>query len=580
MQFGTLADRLGNGLQNRVEQFDSARYLFKLSGNSLRDFRFNCIMPPTLTQQYIYKRQTTKGMNKITIIGILLFALFAINANAQTSRRTIERWSTEAVKQITLTGRKPTVDVLDSLANNAEVSVEMLSRMGDPDDKRQSAACLKLIDHIVDYSQTTTGRRYTDIVRSGLKKALDRSYEPDVQLHIMNQLARCVKKGDAAHIAMYLEVPELAPTAYNILLNMNDIDDIIADAAAAQPGIKNKVKEILDIHAGKKKTPVAIVTKPKPEALPFWTESLDKVIADVASKTTDDANKILIDNKPEDAMPLLIKLAAKKQGDERNAIIARFLLTTERTATSGDLMYLLLRDADELTTDDYIRQRIIVALGYTHCPQAISYLRKYYGYKAYADALAVATTELIAYQPEANAGRMVSAMLYAAKLSYIHHYDEKDVDTRIDQVLAAIDNWHAEGGYNMAHTEVTRMEKRGFWVIHDQLADFNLAFDWLSEGTLTLSLRSMPVLMFNKEKGLKLAGDSKWHKYDTIGDWSTANISVYGDNITVSVNGQKLIDGAKLVATESGDPINKQGYIKFLADEQGATVREYCFLRK
>ena len=580
MQFGTLADRLGNGLQNRVEQFDSARYLFKLSGNSLRNFRFNCIMPPTLTQQYIYKRQTTKGMNKITIIGILLFALFAINANAQTSRRTIERWSTEAVKQITLTGRKPTVDVLDSLANNAEVSVEMLSRMGDPDDKRQSAACLKLIDHIVDYSQTTTGRRYTDIVRSGLKKALDRSYEPDVQLHIMNQLARCVKKGDAAHIAMYLEVPELAPTAYNILLNMNDIDDIIADAAAAQPGIKNKVKEILDIHAGKKKTPVATVTKPKPEALPFWTESLDKVIADVASKTTDDANKILIDNKPEDAMPLLIKLAAKKQGDERNAIIARFLLTAERTATSGDLMYLLLRDADELTTDDYVRQRIIVALGYTHCPQAISYLRKYYGNKAYADALAVAATELIAYQPEANAGRMVSAMLYAAKQSYIHHYDEKDVDTRIDQVLAAIDNWHAEGGYNMAHTEVTRMEKRGFWVIHDQLADFNLAFDWLSEGTLTLSLRSMPVLMFNKEKGLKLAGDSKWHKYDNIGDWSTANISVNGDNITVSVNGQKLIDGTKLVATESGDPINKQGYIKFLADEQGATVREYCFLRK
>ena len=26
---GTLADRLGNGLQNRVEQFDSARYLKK-----------------------------------------------------------------------------------------------------------------------------------------------------------------------------------------------------------------------------------------------------------------------------------------------------------------------------------------------------------------------------------------------------------------------------------------------------------------------------------------------------------------------------------------------------------------------
>ena len=32
-QKGTLADRLGNGLQNRVEQFDSARYL-KTTGGS------------------------------------------------------------------------------------------------------------------------------------------------------------------------------------------------------------------------------------------------------------------------------------------------------------------------------------------------------------------------------------------------------------------------------------------------------------------------------------------------------------------------------------------------------------------
>ena len=32
---GTLADRLGNGLQNRVEQFDSARYLTKKERNLL-----------------------------------------------------------------------------------------------------------------------------------------------------------------------------------------------------------------------------------------------------------------------------------------------------------------------------------------------------------------------------------------------------------------------------------------------------------------------------------------------------------------------------------------------------------------
>ena len=35
---GTLAERLGNGLQNRVEQFDSARYLLKSLGSCFQDF--------------------------------------------------------------------------------------------------------------------------------------------------------------------------------------------------------------------------------------------------------------------------------------------------------------------------------------------------------------------------------------------------------------------------------------------------------------------------------------------------------------------------------------------------------------
>ena len=107
----------------------------------------------------------------------------------------------------------------------------MVSRMGDPDDARQQRACLRLIDDIVDFSQQETGRKYTDVIRKGLTKALDRSFEPDVQLHIMEQLARIAKPADAAHIAMYLEMPELAQTASDILVNMPDIDDRIAEAA-------------------------------------------------------------------------------------------------------------------------------------------------------------------------------------------------------------------------------------------------------------------------------------------------------------------------------------------------------------
>ena len=38
---GTLADRLGNGLQNRVEQFDSARYLKTKSSHSISNGCFS-----------------------------------------------------------------------------------------------------------------------------------------------------------------------------------------------------------------------------------------------------------------------------------------------------------------------------------------------------------------------------------------------------------------------------------------------------------------------------------------------------------------------------------------------------------
>lgn len=516
-------------------------------------------------------------MRRITILFIAICCNIALYA--QTSRRTIERFATEAVKQRTLTGRTPTIDILDSLANNAEVSVEMLSRMGEPDDARQYRACLQTIDAIVDYTMSSSGRKYTDVLRSGLKKALDRSYDSDVQQHMMQLLAKCAKPADAGHIAMYLEVPELSTTAYDILLSMNGIDDRIAEAAAAQPGIKAKVKEILDIHAGRKKAAKpTVTTKPKPAAIPFWPTSLNREIVEMSKQPQDEADKIIIDNAPEKALQQLAGMAKQKSAAEREAIVARILMTAERATLTPEQRYLILREADVLTTNENLRRKIIVEMGYTHSIQALTYMRKYYGNANLDDAMALASAEIISSHPEANAGKYVYALLYAAKQSFIRHYDEEGVDTHIDQVLAAIDNWHAEGGYNQNHTEETRMEKRGFWIIHDELANFDIAFDWLTEGDLTLNLRSVPALIFNRQHGVRLYGSDVWHKFASNDKWCTTNVSVHGDNISVWVNGQKAIDNERLASTNTNN--NKAGFVKFLADDNGAVVRQYSFLKK
>ena len=555
-------------------------YLCKVTNNKSKRALNGALM----TDIWIINSNFAPQMKKIALL--VLAVCMAASMDAQTSRKKIEKFADEAVRQIALTGRKPTIDILDSLSNNAEVSVEMVSRMGAPDDARQQRACLRLIDDIVDFSQQETGRKYTDVIRKGLTKALDRSFEPDVQLHIMEQLARIAKPADAAHIAMYLEMPELAQTASDILVNMPDIDDRIAEAAAAQPGIKQKVQTILDIRAGKrpKQTAVTTVAKPKPAAIPMWTESLDKEVAGMCHAPMPKADSILIRKDTQEALRDLLKMAANMEGTERNSVLARFVNLAGQSAQTGSITaaehYLMLRAADELVTDNTLRSKIIVDMGTTHSVQALSYLRRYTGKAPFIDAMAVATAETVSTHPEANGGRSVNAMLYSAKQSFINHYDEQGIDTYIDQVLAAIDNWKQAAGYDMSHTDQTKMEKRGFWILHEELDDCDLVFDWKACGRLTLSLHSSPVIIFDTTMGVKIAGENKWHKVKNICEWSTASVSLKGDAVTVSVNGQKVADGVKLPAMIDGEPMAKSGQTRFLADDDGATVREFCFLRR
>lgn len=555
-------------------------YLCKVTNNKSKRALNGALM----TDIWIINSNFASQMKKIALL--VLAVCMAASMDAQTSRKKIEKFADEAVRQIALTGRKPTIDILDSLSNNAEVSVEMVSRMGDPDDARQQRACLRLIDDIVDFSQQETGRKYTDVIRKGLTKALDRSFEPDVQLHVMEQLARIAKPADAAHIAMYLEMPELAQTASDILVNMPDIDDRIAEAAAAQPGIKQKVQTILDIRAGKrpKQTAVTTVAKPKPAAIPMWTESLDKEVTGMCHAPMPKADSILIRKDTPEALRDLLKMAANMEGAERNSVLARFVTLAGQSAQTGSITavehYLMLRAADELVTDNTLRSKIIVDMGTTHSVQALSYLRRYTGKAPFIDAMAVATAETVSTHPEANGGRSVSAMLYSAKQSFINHYDEQGIDTYIDQVLAAIDNWKQAAGYDMSHTDQTKMEKRGFWILHEELDDCDLVFDWKASGRLTLSLHSSPVITFDTTMGVKIAGEHKWHKVKNICEWSTASVSLKGDAVTVSVNGQKVADGVKLPAMIDGEPMAKSGQTRFLADDDGATVRGYCFLRR
>ena len=137
------------------------------------------------------------------------------------------------------------------------------------------------------------------------------------------------------------------------------------------------------------------IEKPQPAVIPFWPTSLNSKITEMSKQPQDEADNIITNNAPEKAVHLLTNLAKQKSSAERDAILARILINAEHATLTPEERYLILRDADALTSNDNLRSKIILEMGNTHCIQALAYIRKYYCDANLSDALAIALTEII-----------------------------------------------------------------------------------------------------------------------------------------------------------------------------------------
>lgn len=522
----------------------------------------------------LLRKPRIKMMKHFSLIFVLL--CLCVAAEAQISRRTMERLAADAVNQIVMTGYMPSAEVMGQLASVADVSVDMISRMGDADDAGQARACLKLIDAIADFTQKPEGMLYADAMREGLKKAIDRSDDPEVRRHLLDGLATCATAADVPHLVMYLQDADMAPVAFRALVSMAGIDSQLAELVQEQTPADPLLKNVIDARAGK--TVSAPMAKPveKKAELPMWTASLDRLVDRMRTQPDASADSLLRGDVSVATMKALLKVAARRSGTERDGIIARFLALAERLSLTGGERYLLLREADALNPCDDLRRKIIIDLGTTHSVQALAYIRKYYDSRTMGDAVAVAVADIMGHNPRANGGKHVYNMLNAAKYALACHYGEQGIGEAIDNVLDAMQDCRLDCGYDLSASSVTRMGKNGFWKLYDEISDFDMAFDWKAEGELVVTLRSMPVLTLDCRKGARLVGDSNWHEFGNVADWATANIRVHDNKVSVCVNGKHLFSDMELVNPQSGADTNASGVVMFNADAAGAEMRQVC----
>ena len=513
-------------------------------------------------------------MKRISIFLALLCS--CVSLHAQLSRRALEKMATEAVKQYCITGRMPADSLTDRMAEASDTGLELIVKMADPDDVRQQKGCLALALHIVEYCTKPAGQRYVDVVRNGLKKAIDRSDDPDTQTALTEALATCAKPADVPHFAMYLGMPHTAPAAYAALVAMPGIDGRLQALANASTPPDANIEKVLKARAGQPVAAPAAV-KARAKATPFWTASLDRAVDGLRDVPAPRADSIVAAHpNAGDALPLLLADAERRQGADRDAVLARYVLMAADCPCTPEERYLVLRAADELQPCADLRRKIIVMMGGTHTLQALAYIRQYYDRADMADASAVATRDIIRHAPQLNGGRYVRNMLNAAKHAFIPHYDEEGADTAIDDVLDALDHCPADGGYNLAYGAPTRMGKRGYWNMYGEMTDFDMAFDWSAQGTLTVALHALPLVVIDSKQGARAGSNGSWHGIGNLSPWRTAHIHVHGGKYSVSVNGHDICTGAPLPDATHAQGDGAKGTVSFNADELGATVRQVC----
>lgn len=287
----------------------------------------------------------------------------------------------------------------------------------------------------------------------------------------------------------------------------------------------------------------------------------DNAIATLQNENNSKANEAMLNLQNIKMLPILFEAAKQKQeGTERDNILSHYIDIASKAKMTPEELYIRLFMLDQLNPGKEQRNAMFAAMGQKPTVQALSYMRGYYDADGFYETIAQSVKNILRSDADLNGGKNVRVMLEIAKSVYGRKLIlDSSAEADFDQVTALIDN-HKDKGYSLS-TEIINAGKNGFWNTTEEFEDFDMSFDWCTGGVLTVTLRSMPILILDNQRGAQIAGSSEWKHYDSLGDWNTTNIKVAGDRLTVSVNGHELFTKVLMTNPEAGQPLVKRGTV-------------------
>lgn len=268
---------------------------------------------------------------------------------------------------------------------------------------------------------------------------------------------------------------------------------------------------------------------------------------------------------------MLLRSAAEASSAERDALIVELIEAVEASTMSDAERYLLLAEADDMEPSDDVRCALIRAIGRTHTLQALGYMRRYYDVTEYAEAAAEAVWEVLTARPTLNGGRHVRELARQAMYVSAGVSGDKAATKRMFDLSDLLEA-SKESGYTFS-TSSTKMGYRGFWAMKDGYDDFAMSFDFRSDTLFTVVVRSVPLVLFEPDSGVSIAGASnRTAMHRAAGQWNTADVALRRGRLSVRVNGEVLLDAVDVTALPDGSELPERGDIGFVATK-GLVVR-------
>lgn len=276
------------------------------------------------------------------------------------------------------------------------------------------------------------------------------------------------------------------------------------------------------------------------------------------------------------AIDVLYQIASTN-ADQREDALTRCLTLVKGTEMNNAVQYLLYRRALELHPSAKVENTFLDAVGQIPEWPALALAASYMENPANAFDAATAVKNIISKNKTLLGGQTVKNWLQKAMKVFGERKEDPDAGYAVDEIKGMLTKLAADG-FDISVDKGTAKGKATV-EIKKVLENFELYFDWKTNGKGRLDLRSMPEVILDGQNGpqFMFAAQDKLpeiHSMVQPGQWNTMYVQLVDDRLTIVSNGVVVAQNAIIRNSVAASPINAKGLVSFFGGDEGLEVRD------